>query len=70
MSRKFKVGDLLIRVRDSRPCLVVEVAQTPDRDWGRTDTFRRQYRLFDGVAGTHKWYPDTSIHVCFDTPIP
>mgnify|MGYP003651954492 CR=1 FL=1 len=60
-----KVGDLLIRERDKRPCLVVEVAQTPDKEWGQGDTYRRQYRLFDGVAGVHKWYPDTVIRATF-----
>jgi hypothetical protein len=65
----FKVGDLLIRERDKRPCVVVEVGESEKREWGTVDANRRRYRLFDG-DGSDQWYPDTVMHACFHLPVP
>ena len=66
----FKVGDLLIREHDKCPCVVVEVADSPKKEWGQLDANRRQYRLFDGTSGAGQWYVDTVLHAAFRVPIP
>ncbi len=69
MSRKFKVGDLLIREHDKCPCVVVEARETTTKEWGQLNANRRQYRLFDG-SKAEQWYADTVIHAAFSVPIP
>ena len=67
--RTFKVGDLLIRERDQRPCVVVGARDSPHKEWGTIDANRRQYKLFDGTD-SEQWYTDTVIHATFSIPTP
>ena len=66
---KLKVGDLVIRERDKRPCLVVEVRESYKKEWGQLDANRRQYKLFDGSSDGARWYADTVINAAFSVPI-
>ena len=67
---KLKVGDLVIRERDKRPCVVVEVRESTQKEWGQLEANRREYRLFDGSSvDTPTWYADTVIHAAFSIPI-
>ena len=61
--RLLNVGDLLIRERDERPCIVVEVQEQVKPQWGTLDTNRRQYRLFESHSGVSRWVPDTEAAV-------
>jgi hypothetical protein len=63
-----KVGDLLIRVRDKRPCLVAEVRESYKKEWGQLDANRRLYRLFDGASSN--WLTDTQIRASYDVTTP
>ena len=65
---KFKVGDLLIRARDKRPCVVLEVRESYKKEWGQLDANRRHYKLFDGDSGGAQWYADTVINAAFYAP--
>lgn len=65
---RFKVGDLLIRVRDKRPCLVAEVRESYKKEWGQLDANRRLYRLFDGDSSN--WLTDTQIRASYDVTTP
>ena len=67
---KYKVGDLLIREHDKCPCLVVEVRDSTQKEWGQIEANRRQYRLFDGSSDGAQWYADTVLHAAFRVPIP
>jgi hypothetical protein len=62
------VGDLLIRVRDKRPCLVAEVRESYKKEWGQLDANRRLYRLFDGAS--INWLTDTQIRASYDVTTP
>lgn len=66
---KLKVGDLVIRERDKRPCLVVEVRESYKKEWGQLDANRRHYKLFDGDSGGAEWYADTVVRAHFSVPI-
>ena len=66
---KYKVGDLLIREHDKCPCLVVEVRDSTQKEWGQIEANRRQYRLFDGSSDGAQWYADTVINAAFRVPI-
>ena len=61
--RLLNVGDLLIRERDERPCIVVEVQEQVKPQWGTLDTNRRQYRLFESHSGVSRWVVDTEVAV-------
>ena len=61
--RLLNVGDLLIRNRDDRPCIVVEVQEQVKPQWGTLDTNRRRYRLFESHSGVSRWVVDTEVAV-------
>ena len=61
--RLLNVGDLLIRNRDDRPCIVVEVQEQTKPQWGTLDTNRRRYRLFESHSGVSRWVVDTEVAV-------
>ncbi len=64
----YKTGDLLIRVRDKRPCVVVETTESRKKEWGQLDANRRLYKLFDGDRSD--WLTDTQIRAGFDRTTP
>ena len=61
--RPLNVGDLLIRERDERPCIVVEVQEYTKPQWGTLDANRRRYRLFESHSGVSRWVIDTEVAV-------
>ena len=61
--RLLNVGDLLIRERDERPCLVVEVQEQSKPQWGTLDANRRRYKLFESHSGVSRWVADTEAAV-------
>jgi len=61
--RLLKVGDLLIRERDERPCIVLEVQESTKPQWGTLDASRRRYRLFESHSGVSRWVADTEAAV-------
>ena len=58
-----RTGDLLIRERDKRPCIVLEVQESTKPQWGTLDTNRRSYKLFESHSGVSFWLLDTEIAV-------
>ena len=61
--RPLNVGDLLIRERDERPCIVLEVQESTKPQWGTLDASRRRYRLFESHHGVSRWVVDTEVDV-------
>ena len=61
--RPLNVGDLLIRERDERPCIVLEVQESTKPQWGTLDASRRRYRLFESHSGVSRWVVDTEVAV-------
>mgnify|MGYP003138546962 FL=1 len=61
--RPLNVGDLLIRERDERPCIVVEVQESSKPQWGTLDANRRRYRLFESHSGVSRWVSDIEVAV-------
>ncbi len=61
--RPLNVGDLLIRERDERPCIVVEVEESSKPQWGTLDANRRRYRLFESHSGVSRWVSDIEVAV-------
>ena len=61
--RLLNVGDLLIRNRDDRPCIVVEVQDQTKPQWGTLDANRRRYKLFESHSGVSRWVVDTEVAV-------
>ena len=61
--RLLNVGDLLIRERDERPCIVLEVQESSKPQWGTLDANRRSYKLFESHSGVSFWMLDTEIAV-------
>ncbi len=61
--RLLNVGDLLIRERDERPCIVLEVQESTKPQWGTLDASRRRYRLFESHSGVSRWVIDTEVAV-------
>ena len=61
--RHLNVGDLLIRERDERPCIVLEVQESRKPQWGTLDASRRRYRLFESHSGVSRWVVDTEVAV-------
>ena len=61
--RILRVGDLLIRERDERPCIVLEVQESTKPQWGTLDASRRRYRLFESHSGVSRWVVDTEVAV-------
>ena len=57
---KYGVGDLLIRGRDKRPCLIAAIKESGLKQWGQLDANRKLYKLFDGDCYT-VWLTDTQI---------
>jgi len=61
--RRLQTGDLLIRERDKRPCIVLEVRENSKPQWGTLDANRRSYKLFESHSGVSWWMLDTEIAV-------
>ena len=61
--RLLNVGDLLIRNRDDRPCIVLEVQESSKPQWGTLDASRRRYKLFESHSGVSRWVADTEAAV-------
>jgi len=61
--RLLKVGDLLIRERDGRPCIVLEGQESTKPQWCTLDASRRRYRLFESHSGVSRWVVDTEVAV-------
>lgn len=66
----FEVGDLLIRERDRRPCLVMEVGESTKKEWGELDANRRLYKLFESHSGKTSWVADTEIKANYSLASP
>jgi len=66
----FKVGDLLIREHDKRPCLVLEVGESAKKEWGTLHANRRIYKLFESHSGKSSWVVDTEIKANYSLPPP
>jgi hypothetical protein len=64
----FQVGDLLIRERDKRPCVVLEVGESTKKEWGTLHANRRLYRLFEAHSGVSSWVVDTEIKANYTLP--
>jgi len=67
--RALRTGDLLIRERDKRPCVVVESKESNKKEWGTLDANRHLYKLFDGSQKT-MWIADTEVRANYSLPTP
>jgi len=65
-----EVGDLIIRERDKRPCVVLEIGESTKKEWGTLHANRRLYRLFESTSGKSSWVVDTEIRANYLIPIP